>query len=543
MGSAFLDAYGHAFGRCKRRYLALLQRGQLARLSRREQRARVCGDQLAYRQFKGVEETVKGMLASRKTNHSHHIITQSDRVARAKKAAARATAKLASAKANSRAEPACVARLAARRYQKQRGLNVQADKLQRLQQQGAFSFCFGGKTLLTERVELADRRQDGTISDTAYQQAVADWRQRWEARRSDEVFLVGSCDEVAGNGNCQLVVGCNGQPDRLRVRVPKPLVARFGEWVWLPVRLPLYREQLVRACHADTPLSYRFKRRDGRWQVLITFRFAYQTPMTTPEAGILGVDFNVDHFAVTRVDANGNVLKTWRVPLALRGKTQAQRDDIIGKAIAAIVREAQRLGCDIAIEQLDFRQKKKALSEMSPAMARLLSAFATQRVSRGFTSRCHRERVGLHVVPAAYSSQLGQLKYADRYGLTVHQAAAMVIARRALGMKEKAPRYLLRLAAGKVYLLRRQELIHWRPTRWQSLIDKGLDRHNYTVAVSTTKALRARSGSVLLEKKAPNPDTTSDMLSGLHLSQRRLMTIICHAVKSPQMRASYLALT
>ena len=43
-------------------------------------------------------------------------------------------------------------------------------------------------------------------------------------------------------------------------------------------------------------------------------------------------------------------------------------------------------------------------------------------------------------VNPAYSSVIGRVKFMERYGLTVHQAAALVLARRILGCSERVPR-------------------------------------------------------------------------------------------------------
>ena len=40
----------------------------------------------------------------------------------------------------------------------------------------------------------------------------------------------------------------------------------------------------------------------------------------------------------------------------------------------------------------------------------------------------------------AFSSVIGRVKFMERYGLSVHQAAALVLARRLLGCSERIPR-------------------------------------------------------------------------------------------------------
>ena len=46
----------------------------------------------------------------------------------------------------------------------------------------------------------------------------------------------------------------------------------------------------------------------------------------------------------------------------------------------------------------------------------------------------------VHQVNPAYSSVIGRVKFMERYGLSVHQAAALVLARRLLGCSERVPR-------------------------------------------------------------------------------------------------------
>ncbi|MGB9867622.1 MAG: hypothetical protein ACPLPR_06960 [Bacillota bacterium] len=51
-------------------------------------------------------------------------------------------------------------------------------------------------------------------------------------------------------------------------------------------------------------------------------------------------------------------------------------------------------------------------------------------------------------MPAQFTSLIGFFKYAETYGLSAHQAAALVIARRALGFEEKVPKGLLKKLLG-----------------------------------------------------------------------------------------------
>ena len=144
--------------------------------------------------------------------------------------------------------------------------------------------------------------------------------------------------------------------------------------------------------------------------------------------------------AVAETDASGNCINAWRVPLVTYGKNTGQAEAIIGDAVASVVEYAREVGKPVVIEKLDFRQKKAALEGESRRYSRMLSSFSYGKVKAYFLSRGYREGVEVHQVNPAYSSVVGRVKFMERYGLTVHQAAALVLARRLLGCSERIPR-------------------------------------------------------------------------------------------------------
>ena len=108
--------------------------------------------------------------------------------------------------------------------------------------------------------------------------------------------------------------------------------------------------------------------------------------------------------------------------------------------MASVVEYARGAGKPLVIEKLDFRQKKAVLEGESRKYSRMLSSFAYGKVKAYFLSRGYREGVEIIEVNPAYSSVVGRVKFMERYGLTVHQAAALVLARRYLGCSERIPR-------------------------------------------------------------------------------------------------------
>ena len=174
--------------------------------------------------------------------------------------------------------------------------------------------------------------------------------------------------------------------------------------------------------------------------MFVTTKMAPVPAATDRGRGAIGVDLNAGHLAVAETDASGNWLHSWRAPLVTYGKSQRQADAIIGDAVAGVVRYAKEAGKPIVIEKLDFRRKKAQLEGESPKYARMLSSFSYGKVKAYFISRGHRNGVEVFQVNPAFSSVIGRVKFMERYGLTVHQAAALVLARRLLGCSERIPR-------------------------------------------------------------------------------------------------------
>ena len=152
------------------------------------------------------------------------------------------------------------------------------------------------------------------------------------------------------------------------------------------------------------------------------------------------MDLNAGHLAVAEADPSGNYVHAFSVPLVTYGKSRHQAEAIIGDAVASVVAYAREVGKPIVIERLDFRQKKAELEGESRRYSRMLSSFSYGRVKAYFLSRGHREGVEVHQVNPAFSSVIGRVKFMERYGLSVHQAAALVLARRLLGCSERIPR-------------------------------------------------------------------------------------------------------
>ncbi|MGP6156573.1 MAG: SDR family NAD(P)-dependent oxidoreductase [Vulcanimicrobiaceae bacterium] len=151
----------------------------------------------------------------------------------------------------------------------------------------------------------------------------------------------------------------------------------------------------------------------------------------------LGVDLNIGHVAVSETDRFGNRLGSRRIALPLCGASRPQAQTAIVECVKEIIGIAIRAGKPVSIETLNFARKKAQLSYAKPKTQRMLSSFAYTKFAKLLKARAFDAGIEVDDVSPAYSSKIGKRKYARRYGLSVYLAAALVLARRARGFRDR----------------------------------------------------------------------------------------------------------
>lgn len=107
-------------------------------------------------------------------------------------------------------------------------------------------------------------------------------------------------------------------------------------------------------------------------------------------------------------------------------------------------------------------------------MNRKLSSFAYRMTTELAKSKSYKYGIGLWKVHPAYTSQIGKVKYMRHYGLSIHEAAALAIGRRALGYKEKLPKAMKHLLPEE-----RQHRHHWAHWNFFTLHLKEIDYRKF----------------------------------------------------------------
>lgn len=344
-------------------------------------------------------------------------------------------------------------------HQKKRRLSSLKAKFKSLtsdHQNGIVRICFGSKKQFRAQFDL---RNNGLASKE-------EWRSQWKKSRSDSFFLLGSKDETAGNQSCVATIVDNALT--LRLRLPDAL-NQHGKYLVLPnIRFKYGQDVLIAAlqdCSTRSHLlkikdprfkefgqaiSYRFKKDKKGWIVYVSISLKKTIQITRDQIGAIGIDINANHLAVVETDRFGNPVKNKSIPLNTYGKSSSQAKALIGDAVAEIVNWSVSTQKPIVVEKLDFQKKKNTLKEFGfTKYSRMLSSFTYSSIINHIKSRSYRFGVKVEEVNPAFTSIIGRVKFATRYGLTIHESAALTIARRFQRVSERLPSHLDKIPDGK----------------------------------------------------------------------------------------------
>ncbi len=181
---------------------------------------------------------------------------------------------------------------------------------------------------------------------------------------------------------------------------------------------------------SNLPVTYEIVNRSGTVYVNATVESIDPQVISSLENGAIGIDFNPGSIDWTLIDRHGNLKRHGSIKINVQDKHSNQTEDIIGKAVAQVVRIAAQHNVPIVIENLDFAKKKASMKEKGAKYARMLSAMAYSQFTQMIESKCLKSGIELIKIDAAYTSVIGVTKYIAVYGLNSGCAAALVIARR-----------------------------------------------------------------------------------------------------------------
>ena len=307
-------------------------------------------------------------------------------------------------------------------HQKRRKLHALELKLEALTDDlkcNRVRICFGSKSLF---------RKQFTIYENGYI-GHDEWRADWKKARGSQSFCLGSKDERTGNQSCTL-----SMDGTLRIRIPNRLCARYGKYaVVAEIKYPYGQDVVEQALSSGQALTHRFVRNEKGWYLhtSVEIKKPEQVTFEPRSIGCIGVDVNENEIAISESDRFGNLVGSTSYPACVKDRTSDQTEAVYGDICKEIVARATSTGKPISHETLDFSKKKASLKQQGVTYSRMLSGFAYSSFLTMLDRRAFKAGVTVFSVNPAFTSVIGMANYMSRYGITKHEAAALIIARRA----------------------------------------------------------------------------------------------------------------
>jgi IS605 OrfB family transposase len=286
---------------------------------------------------------------------------------------------------------------------------------------------FGGRSLF----EKLKKRH---INGKAYKKL----KQKWQERRKGHLYSRGDRSKK-GNLNTRIETDENGTWLRINVGERKYAYAR----IQAGCKRGKSREGLLEAIGTcGEPYSVELKLKDGKVYACFTIEEGFPEVVVTKERGVIGIDINAypDHIAWAESDGNGQLVSYGKIPMPhLASGNSDKREYYRWQYAHEVVRLAEEKGKAIVIERLDIRDKGRRGDFSGRKSRRIRHNFGYRSLLDKFKLLAQRKGIQVIEVDPAYTSVIGLLKYAPQYMISKDEAAAYVIARRGLGLKEQIP--------------------------------------------------------------------------------------------------------
>ncbi|MFX0090442.1 MAG: hypothetical protein ACFFBD_01670 [Candidatus Hodarchaeota archaeon] len=258
----------------------------------------------------------------------------------------------------------------------------------------------------------------------------------WQQARSNGLYCVG---EKNRKGNANLRIHYNKLLDQFTFSVLLDSEQR-GQRLTAPLYVPaVYRQLFHLLARGRQAYTIRLQWADNRTHLRVLVSTDHPNLAVPNGKGMAGIDINPTGIAVTIVSLDGNFRGSkWFFCPDLMYARKNKRNWLLGNLVKEVFAWITAQGINtIGLENLNFSKKYGASRKFN----RVQSNFVYKRLINAIYSQAIKMKVAIQEVNPVYTSQIGELKFTKRYGLNSHQAAALVIARRALHFSEKLQSY------------------------------------------------------------------------------------------------------
>jgi len=202
------------------------------------------------------------------------------------------------------------------------------------------------------------------------------------------------------------------------------------------------------------PYSVELKKRNGKIYAFVSFEEKLPKIEITKECGVIGIDVNASpfHIAYAEVSKDGNLESFGKINLNhLIDKNKGEKELLSWKVAHNIVNLAKEKQKAIVIE--NFRKMSKGRrGDGRKKLRKRLHNFIYRNLLEKIEILARRKGIEVIKVNPAFTSVIGQLKYAPQYSIDKDIAGAFVTGRRGMGFKEEIPENYSKLLNRKDFL-------------------------------------------------------------------------------------------
>ena len=227
-------------------------------------------------------------------------------------------------------------------------------------------------------------------------------------------------------------------------------MTRLDNYIVFPnVRFPYGQKELEDTIRTNfissdkkTPVCWEIEDCGNAWRINCTIEFPdVEQKNDYFGEGCVGIDMNYDNISLSETDKYGNLFVHRIYPFDMEKKSSGQITQILSLMLEDIFRYALSVKKPVVMEQIKSIQRMR-FYDKNTKRTRRISMFACNKIQQLAEHKSNKYHTALTYINPAYTSMLGKLKYQKRYGLSVHEAASFVIARRGQGYKERLPKWL-----------------------------------------------------------------------------------------------------
>ncbi|HBT19905.1 MAG TPA: transposase [Peptococcaceae bacterium] len=286
---------------------------------------------------------------------------------------------------------------------------------------------FGGRGLF----EKLKKRH---INGKAYKKL----QRKWQEKRKGNLYSRG---DKSKKGNLNTRIETKGKGTWLRINI--------GERQYIYARLNAgwkkgeSRDLILQTIGInEDPYSVELKVKNGRVYAYFTIEENLPEIVVTKGNGVIGIDVNAypNHIAWAEADENGQLIRYGKIPMPeLESGNSDKREYFRWQYAYKIVGIAKEKRKAIVIERLDIKDKGKRGDFSGRKSRRIRHSFSYKSFLEKIKVLAKRNGIEVIEINPAYTSVIGMLKYAPQYMISKDVAAAYVIARKGLGLKERIP--------------------------------------------------------------------------------------------------------